>query len=110
MVRCQQNITAIVVVAPVVSVAFSDNRPFSVALSMTVSGLNFRTVDGTVTAQTAAQSCATAAWTSSSSVHCLQSVTAAPGDSSVVVTVAASFVGTAVAVMTFDGVSTIARL
>jgi len=89
--------------APVVSDAVGANRPFSVALSVTVGGLNFRTLDATVTAQTAGGTCGTAAWTSASSVQCLQSSTAAPGDSSIVVTVSGSFIGTAAAALTFDG-------
>ena len=92
------------IAAPVVSDGRSANRPFTVALSLTVAGLNFAVVDQTASADVATITCSTASWTSGTSVACLQGGTAAPADRSVVVTISAGFVGTAGTVFSFDGV------
>jgi len=88
----------------VVSGAAQSNRGFSTAQSVTVSGLNFNTVDTTVTVLIALNGCGTASWTSGTSVVCLQSSSGTPADSSMVATVAAAFVSTAVSAFTFDGI------
>ena len=89
--------------APVVSSAGGVNRPASVHLSVTVAGLNFRALDWTATAQAALGACATAAWSSTTSVACMQSTTGSQADSSLVLTVSSGLVGTASNRFTFDG-------
>ena len=88
--------------APVLSDSLSRNQPYSTSLSVTVSGLNFNTVDGTPSAQIALGSCSTAAWTSGTSVLCFQTASGSPDDVSVVATVS-SDVGTSSLVFSFDG-------
>jgi len=88
--------------APVVSDGLSANRAVSTSLSMMVGGLNFHSSDPTSTLQVSLATCATAAWTSGSSIACLP-LTGTATDRSVVVTVTAGLVGTSSATFTFDG-------
>ena len=81
----------------------SPNRGSTTTLSLTVSGLNFATVDKTPSTKSASASCSTASWSSSSSVVCLQANYGTPADSSVIVTVTDGYVGTRSNVFTFDG-------
>ena len=78
------------------------NRPYSVVLSLTVSGLNFHTKDLTATSQVAFASCSTASWVSGTSVACFVGSTGSPGDTFGVVTISA-LVGTSVGAFSFDG-------
>ena len=92
--------------APVVSDSLSPNRPFSTALSVTISGLNFQynnvaNVDTTPTVQVALGACATAAWSSASSVTCFQSNYGTHHDRTVHMTVAA-LVATSIPAFSFD--------
>ena len=89
--------------APVVSDVLAANRPFSTMQSVTVSGLNFATVDATASGSVGLNSCDTASWSSGTSVVCLQTAAATPADSSVVVTASAALIGTRPAGFTFDG-------
>ena len=69
---------------------------------MTVAGLNFQTKDATPTASVALNACATAAWSSVTSVSCMQTATVGPEDATAVFTTSA-LVGTAAVGFSFDG-------
>ena len=91
-------------VAPVVSDVVRQNQPSSAAHSLSVSGFNFNLGNVTATAQIALSGCSSAAWSSGTSLVCLQQSGWTPADASVVLTVAAGLVGTAAIGFTFDGV------
>ena len=87
--------------APVVSFVWASNAPLTDRAVVTITGLDFRTTDLTVTAQFSEEFCSTATWASKTSVACLTS--ALTGASHYLSLTASGTVGTRTSAFTFDG-------
>ena len=97
------DLSTLLVPAPVVSFSHAQNAVTTKGGVVTVTGVNFRTLDQTPTANIGSDLCSTAAWSSKSSLACILATVTDSGFAKDIVVTTSDVVGTRTARFSFDG-------